>query len=297
MIYEHPLAYLLGLEGIALLRGFTGEFDRAFVESRIAEVRRLLDDESLANAAVEVERMGTVDGYRAWSATYDEEPNAAFDSDEPVLKIIEMLPTGVALDAACGTGRGTAALAARGHRILGVDSSPEMLEHARNRVPDGEFRLGDVHRLPVADDEVDLVVCTLALTHIPALDPVLAEFARVLRPGGGLVISDVHPERIALGSIPAVRGPGGQPGRLPAHRHLVGDYLRAALPAGFQLRSCEEPIPPSADQPRPDPPTATDAGPWDLWPWALAALVPDAAEAANAGVPATIVWHFQLNPS
>lgn len=62
MIYEHPLAYLLGLEGIALLRSFTGEHDRVFVDSRIAEIRRLLDDESLANAAVEVARVGTTDG-------------------------------------------------------------------------------------------------------------------------------------------------------------------------------------------------------------------------------------------
>ncbi|PKW16999.1 hypothetical protein [Saccharopolyspora spinosa] len=59
----------------------------------------MLDEESLANSAVEVDRMGVVDGYRAWSATYDEVPNAAFDFDGPVLEIIEALPTGVALDA------------------------------------------------------------------------------------------------------------------------------------------------------------------------------------------------------
>ena len=46
---------------------FIGEFDRDFLESRIAEVRSLLDDESLANAAVHVDRMDTVEGYRARS--------------------------------------------------------------------------------------------------------------------------------------------------------------------------------------------------------------------------------------
>jgi hypothetical protein len=49
VIYQHPLAYLLGLEGIALLRGWAGDYDKEFVEARLAEVRRLLDDESLAN--------------------------------------------------------------------------------------------------------------------------------------------------------------------------------------------------------------------------------------------------------
>lgn len=57
---------------------------------------------------------------------------------------------------------------------------------ARRTVPDGEFLLADLHRLPVADDAVDLVTCSLVLTHVPDLRPVTAEFARVLRPGGHL---------------------------------------------------------------------------------------------------------------
>ncbi|MFJ7423028.1 hypothetical protein ACIQXD_31145 [Streptomyces uncialis] len=53
-----------GLEALAQLRSSTGEHDRAFVDARVAEIRALLDDESLADAAVEVARVGTVDGYR-----------------------------------------------------------------------------------------------------------------------------------------------------------------------------------------------------------------------------------------
>ncbi|WP_433271594.1 class I SAM-dependent methyltransferase [Actinosynnema sp. CS-041913] len=294
MIYEHPLAYLLGLEGIALLRAFTGEHDRDFVESRIAEIRRLLDDGSLAGAAVEVDRVTAVDGYRVWSATYDQPGNAAFDIDGPLVEeIVDALPVGVALDAACGTGRHARPLAERGHRVIGVDGSPDMLARARERLPQGEFLLGDLSRLPVGDAEVDLVVCGLALTHVPALDPVMAEFARVLRPGGHLVISDVHPEAVARGSVPSVRGPSGRPGRVATYRHLVGDYLRAALPLGLQLRRCEEPRLPAPAEPRPP---ATALGPWELWPWCLADLVPDATRAANADVPAMVVWHFQLTP-
>jgi ubiquinone/menaquinone biosynthesis C-methylase UbiE len=296
VIYEDPRAYLLGLEGVALLRAFTGEFGRDFVEARIAEIRRVLDDEALANAAVEVERVDTVAGYRLWSATYDR-PNSAFDLDEPVVKeIVDSLPAGVALDAACGTGRYAHFLAERGHRVIGVDGSPDMLARARTRVPRGEFLLGDLHQLPVADAEVDLVVCALALTHVPALEPVIAEFARVLRPGGHLVISDMHPERVAQGSVPSVRGADGRPGRLSAHRHLVGDYLRAALPVGLQVRRCEEPGMPTKEPSEPPDPTSTfgTVGPWDLWPWCLADMVPDATRAANAGAPALVIWHFQL---
>jgi ubiquinone/menaquinone biosynthesis C-methylase UbiE len=295
--YEHPLAYLLGIEGIALLRAFTGEAGQDFVEARIAEIRRLLDDGSLAGAAVEVERVDTVEGYRVWSGTYDDPGNAAFDIDRPVVgEIIDTLPPGVALDAACGTGRYSRSLAERGHRVIGVDSSPDMLARARERVPEGEFRLGDLHRLPVADAGVDVVVCALALTHVPELGPVMAEFARVLRPGGHLVISDVHPESVARGSIPSLRRPDGRPARLATHRHLVGDYLRAALPAGLQLRRCEEPRPPTAERHRSSgtPRSPGAVGPWELWPWCLTDLVPEAAKAANAGVPAMVIWHFQL---
>ncbi|QUH02923.1 class I SAM-dependent methyltransferase [Saccharopolyspora erythraea] len=293
MTYEHPLAYLLGLEGIALLRAFTGEHDRGFVDARLAEIRRLLDDPALAHAGVQVEHVDTVEGYRLWARSYDDPANAAFALDQPVVEnIISALPAGTALDAACGTGRYARRLAELGHHVIGVDSSPDMLALARKHLPHTDFRHGDLHRLPVDDAGTDLVVCALALTHVADLTTVLAEFARVLRPGGSVVIADVHPEAVARGSIPALRTCGGQPARLVTHRHLVGDYLRAALPTGLQPRRCEEPRFTNTSRSRPDEPGTLD--PWELWPWSLTDLVPEAAEAANAGVPAMLIWHFQL---
>jgi hypothetical protein len=90
-IYQHPLAYLLGLEGVALLRMFAGDFDREFGEARIAEIRRLLDSPGL-NEGVEAERVTTVDGYRVWSATYDDPGKGIFAYEEPfVHEIIDAL--------------------------------------------------------------------------------------------------------------------------------------------------------------------------------------------------------------
>jgi SAM-dependent methyltransferase len=292
VVHQHALAYLLGIEGLALLRGYLGDHDQAFVAARLAEVRALLADETLAGAAVEVDPLTAGDGYHRWSATYDDGRNSAFDVDEPILlEILDGVPPGAALDAACGTGRWAELLAARGHRVLGVDASPTMLDRARHRVPSAEFRRGDLGELPVADASVDLVVCALALTHLPDLRPVFAEFARVLRPGGHLLVSDIHADRVLRGSVPTVRDAGGRPGLLPAYRHLVGDYLRAALPAGLRVLRCEEPVgPPLAPAP-----AAPHPGPWEHWPWSLAAMVPDAARAALDGSPAGIVWHFRLD--
>jgi SAM-dependent methyltransferase len=276
------------MEGLALLRAFGGEHDREFVEARIREVRTLLDDPALAEG-VESTPVSTVDGYALWAPTYDG-PNSAFDVDEPVLaEILADLPPGPAVDAACGTGRYSALLTARGHQVIGVDKSPDMLSHARKRLPATDFRIGDVTALPVADASVDLVTCGLALTHVPSPAPVLAEFARVLRPGGHVVIADMHPERVLRGAVPPLRDAEGRPVRVPAYRHLIGDYVRAALAAGFQVRRCVEPVPAPVDGPR-----ATDPGPWDVWPWSLAALVPEATAAADAGIPVMVVWHFQL---
>lgn len=296
MRYESPLGYLLGLEGWALLRAFGGEHGGEFVEARIAEIRRLLDDETLAEADVSVDRLDTVDGYRVWSQSYDVGRNGLFDIDEPVMhEILDALAPGVALDAACGTGRYAEYLAGRGHQVVGVDGSPDMLARARARVPSAEFRAGDLHRLPVSDDEVDAIVCALALTHVRDLAPVFAEFARVLRPGGHLVVADVHPELVLYGSIPTVVGPDGQRGRLSAYRHRTGDYLRAALPQGLQVRRCEEPGAGVADAtPVPEAPAEIELGAWEVWPWSLAANIPEAARAATAGNPSVIIWHFQL---
>jgi SAM-dependent methyltransferase len=299
MIYQHPLAYLLGLEGIALLRAWAGEYDRAFVEARLAEVRRLLDNKALLNhGGVMVNRGDTVTGYRQWSATYDEPRNGLFDVDEPIVHaILDALPAGNALDAACGTGRYAGYLAARGHRVVGVDRSPDMLDRARARVPQGEFLLGDLRQLPLPDDAVDIAVCGLALAHVPALEPVITEFARVLRPGGHLVISDTHHERIFRGSVVKALGPAGEPGLVATYRHTAGDFLRAALPAGLQVRRCEEPRGPAGDQPSPrSPEVELEVGSWQEWPWSLMDLVPEATRAAG-DTPLTIIWHFQLADS
>jgi SAM-dependent methyltransferase len=293
VVYQQPLAYLLGLEGVALLRTFAGHHDRAFGEARIAEIRRLLDAPTLSGDGVTVTEVDTVAGYQAWSATYDRPGNGLFPYEVPfVHEILAALPAGVALDAACGTGRHSEHLAALGHRVIGVDSSPDMLARARARVPAASFHEGDLHALPVPDGHVDLVVCALALAHLPDLRPAVAEFARVLRPGGHLIITDVHQERVALGSVPHVRSALGSPGLIPSYRHRAADYLGAALTAGFELRRCEEPRPGAATA-RDGLPDHIDPGPWDAWPWSLADLTPAARDAAQNDTPVTVLWHFQ----
>jgi SAM-dependent methyltransferase len=292
--YQHPLAYLLGIEGVALLRAFAGDHDREFTYERLAEIRRLLDSSELSDAGVSTKPVSTVDGYRVWSRTYDQPGNGLYALEEPILQeILAPIRPGTALDAACGSGRHTQHLSNLGHQVIGVDSSPDMLELARARVPLAQFLQGDLRQLPVPNNHCDVVVCALALTHLDDLKPAFAEFARVLRPGGHLVVTDIHQEMVALGSVPRTRSADGQPELLPAHRHRASDYLNAALPLGLQVRRCAEPRLPGRDTSA-STSERLDTGPWDGWPWSLLDLVPAAASAAWQGTPAVVVWHFQL---
>ncbi|GIF46623.1 methyltransferase family protein [Asanoa ferruginea] len=281
MAYRHPAAFLLGMEGLALHRAFAGEFDAAFVEARLAEVRAILaaDERGSLGAGDHVGETDTVAGYRIWARTYDEPGNPLIDVEEPVVReLLAGLAPGRAVDAACGTGRHAFSLAAAGHAVVGVDSSPDMLAVARRTVPGALFVRGDARRLPVADGSVDLVTCALALTHLPALEPAFAEFARVLRPGGHLVTSDIHWQSLYLGGIASTVDDSGVESRMPASRFRPSDYVTAALGAGLTVRACREPRWPRS---------AEGGGPF-LRAWAA-----EAVDAAYENTPAAIIWKFQ----
>ncbi|TDC49529.1 class I SAM-dependent methyltransferase [Jiangella ureilytica] len=302
MIHQHPLAYLLGLEGVALLRAFAGRHDEAFVADRLAEIRSLLDRAGELGPGGSAMELTSAEAYGSWAAGYDRPGNQLLDIEGPLVRAqLDGVPVGVALDAACGTGRHAAHLAELGHTVIGVDSSPEMLALARAKVPAGRFLLGELASLPVPDATVDVVVCALALAHVPDLRPVFAEFARVLRPGGSLVVSDPRGRLGDTGLPIVVAGPDGSPGYLANRSRLASEYLAAALPLGFEVRHCEEPmrpspfvdgdgLPPGAAGPPPPPsPPGTPPNIWSLHP-----LIPDAANAAYEGSPMAIVWRFQL---
>ncbi|HMI99981.1 MAG TPA: class I SAM-dependent methyltransferase [Gaiellaceae bacterium] len=294
------MAYLLGLEGIALLHGFGGTYDRDFTMARLDEVRALLDDAEDLGDGTTVHPIPTTEGYASWAEFYDEAANELVDVEQPIVQgILAGLPRGVAIDAGCGTGRHTAYLASLGHTVIGVDSSSAMLEHAREKVPDGEFHEADLHDLPLPDDHVDLVVCALALVHVPDLEPVLTELVRVLRPGGDLVISDQRGLIPGL-ALPVVKaGPDGSPGYMPIWSRLTSDYLAAALPLGLEVRRCEEPRRPSplvdssgVDIHGGEAQDHVPGAPPNIW--ALHRWCPAATNAAYRDKPLVIIWHFQL---
>lgn len=281
--YTHVLGWLVGLEGVALLRAQAGDDlgpGREFVQARLDEVRALLADPDLAaRPGGTVGDIGTRDGYAKWVHSYDDGDNPLIAAEEPVVRpLLDALKVGRVLDAACGTGRHSQYLAGLGHEVVGVDSSPEMLARARAKVPSGDFRVAELDQLPFPDASFDSLVCALALTYQPRLEPTLREFARVVRPGGQVILSDIHWLLLYLGGVSAVPGPQGMLA-MPASRFLPSDYLTAALASGFTIRACQEPR--CGDVPGGH--GGSDAQRY----------CPEAARAAYRDTPALIVWHLE----
>jgi ArsR family transcriptional regulator len=118
--------------------------------------------------------------------------------------LLGLVRLGRVLDVASGDGSVAELIAPRSSSIICIDVSPAVLEAGRRRLRHLEnvtFRRGDMHNLPVEDASVDHVLLLAALCFSPEPRHVLAECARVLAPGGDLVISDLvthaHTELVA----------------------------------------------------------------------------------------------------
>ncbi len=99
------------------------------------------------------------------------------------------------VDLGCGTGELLSLMNTQVQKCIGVDSSPKMLELAKERFSNirggYEFRLGELEHLPVKEKEVDFAVINMVLHHIAVPSQVIYEAGRVLAPDGFLMIADL----------------------------------------------------------------------------------------------------------
>lgn len=130
------------------------------------------------------------------------------------------------LDAATGEGYGAHLLAAAGAEVTGVEIDPATIEHARRSYPEIDVRLGDVTALPFPDACFDAVVSFETIEHVVAPALAIAEFHRVLAPGGLLVLSTPN----------APGAPDAAVGVNPFHRAELDEQGLRQLLAPFEVQ-------------------------------------------------------------
>jgi SAM-dependent methyltransferase len=192
-------------------------------------------------------------------------------------------PGRATLDLGCGEGRLTRDLAEHGHRAVGVDVSATLIEAAREAHPGGDYQIADAAHTPFADGSFDLVIAYNSLMDIEDMPGAVREAARLLEPGGRLVVSILHPANSGR-----TTGEGDETGFVvdrryfehrrtrehderdgismvfASYRRPLGAYTAALEQAGLLIEAVREPVATRADG-------SASPLPWHLW---IRALLP-----------------------
>ncbi len=114
--------------------------------------------------------------------------------------LLRLMPPLVVADLGAGEGAFALLLAQRARKVIAIDSSARMIEVGREQalrhgVKNIEYRLGDMEEIPIGNGDVDLVFFSQSLHHAQHPERALAEAARILVPGGRIVILDLMRHR------------------------------------------------------------------------------------------------------
>ena len=181
----------------------------------------------------------TQDYYDRFSRSYDDQRHHGYHRmiDELELELVRRYGTGRdVFEAGCGTGLLLKEAARVARTAVGLDLSRGMLGQARAR--DLKVVQGSITAVPLPSASFDLVYSMKVLAHIPPIQPAIAELARVLRPGGHLLLEFYNPY-----SLRYLAKRLGGPGRIAEGtteqdvftRYDTLEKARAYLPAGMQV--------------------------------------------------------------
>jgi SAM-dependent methyltransferase len=168
-----------------------------------------------------------------------------------------------ALDVGCGEGRFCRMLRQHGVKSTGIDPTPALIAAARARDAGGHYLRAAAESLPFADETFDLVVSYLSLIDVPDIQSAIPEMARVLSPGGTLLIANLNSFNSACADTGWVKNFAGQLLYYPVDNYLqersmrieyrdiriinyhrpLSTYLRLLLEAGLRLTYFDEPAP------------------------------------------------------
>ena len=167
------------------------------VREQVAESRAAEQDHRRLQGVLAARRSQSQEFFSSAAGQWDRLREELFGRDVHVRAALGLLdPAWIVGDLGCGTGAMSAALAPFVSRVVAIDNSAAMLSAARRRLTgldNVELRRGDLEQLPLADGTLDAATLTLVLPYLPAPLDVLREVARVLKPRGRVLVTDLLP--------------------------------------------------------------------------------------------------------
>lgn len=185
----------------------------------------------------------------------------AFMLDRPMQARVQAARAHRVLDVGCGEGRFCRWLAGQGIDVVGIDPTAPLLDQARALHPEGEYLAARAEALPFKDASFDMAVSYLTLIDIPDFRQAIAEMARVLRPGGRILVANLQGYHTCGEGRPDWRDDGAA--RVLLERYLeeradwaewrgiriqnwhrpLSAYMQAFLAQGLALTHFDEPAP------------------------------------------------------
>lgn len=170
------------------------------------------------------------DCYRLWAPDYEAETAISYLENRLVAAMRVPVANRNLLDVGCGTRRRLRE--ARATLAVGVDLTPEMLACPEGG---GAVAAADVRALPFDVASFDVVWCRLVIGHVRELAAAYAELSRVCRPGGTVVVTDFHPDAVAVGHRRTFRDADGTVREIEHYVHVPRDHETVAAAVGLRL--------------------------------------------------------------
>ncbi len=184
--------------------------------------------------------------YSLWAETYPAQAhNRLMEIEqEAMLSLLPGLDGCIVLDLACGSGRYAKIAQKQGAgQVIALDSHFSMVSAADVRLRGQAV----MDAIPLPDTRVDVVICGMALGHIPQIGVAMREIHRVLNNGGVLLLSDFHPFQYLRGAQRTFTVPDGETYAVEHYPHLYTDYFQAAQDSGLTITAVLEPALPEGD--------------------------------------------------
>ncbi len=167
------------------------------IQEQVGETAEAAQDEARLRSVLAARRTKSEQFFSSAAGQWDRVREDLFGRDSHLRSLLALLdPSWIIGDLGCGTGQASEALAPFVGQVIAIDNSSEMLQAARTRLRDHRhvaIRRGTLERLPLDTAELDAALMILVLHHVADPARVLEEAARVVRPGGRLLVADMQP--------------------------------------------------------------------------------------------------------